>query len=118
MADFAAFLKASGVALLSAADMFKRNGDGDDDYQGDELDDLKAEVLDFEIRLEHLSRGRGLSQKKLTQKEVLAFNRLLQIMERCDAIKVTDREMYDRENRGREIIRRCNKVMDKLDAIC
>ena len=55
--------------------------------------------------------------KQRTQKEVLAFYRLVQIMESCDAMKQKDRAMYDSKNRGKEIISQCESIMDRLEQI-
>lgn len=130
MTDWIAVLAATGFGLLATAGALAVTRKKEDEERvdhpisADELDVLRAEVSRFEQRLERLAlelqRLRAQQApdiKEQTQKEVLTFNRLIQVMEKCDGLKATKRAMYDRDDRGRDVIRRCNAIMDKLDQI-
>jgi len=114
----------SVTSLLTTLDSGSGKPNQDEQEKRDEMDELQKEVQDYEGHLRQLSLDLGRLRlyrapgiKERTQKEVHAFNRLLQIMERCDAIKQSDPRMYKRNNRGREIISQCNSILDRLEQI-
>lgn len=118
-------MAATAFAALGAMAIAKHfDSEDEDGLPLDELDDLKTELVSFQWKIRQLETDlRRLRQasdpdiKERTRKQVLEFNRLVQIMERCDALKVTDRVMYDRDDRGREVIRECNGIMERLDKV-
>jgi hypothetical protein len=73
-----------------------------------DLSEQKWETYESELR--------ATMSNEEKKKYLLWFNSVINLMTQIDGLKLSCRSEYDRENRGRMLIKRCSKLLDKVDA--
>jgi hypothetical protein len=82
------------------------------DPEGDALfDAMEKQIVAAEERFAE-GRWREGDERK---KELLWFNSVVEVMTRLDALKMSHKAEYDRNERGRGLIRRCSVLLDKVE---
>ena len=82
----------------------------------DEFGAVEGHIEDAEMRFGvYLSEKESLNVDE-RKKSLLWFNSVVNSMTKIDGLKLSAREMYDENNRGRMMIKRCSSLLDRVDA--
>ncbi len=81
---------------------------------GKDFDDVEKNLAEAEDRYrEFLDQGYGSVEEG--KSKLLWFNCVVNMMTKLDTLKDTSRAEYDRNERGRALIKRCNVLLDRVE---